>query len=90
MVLRAVAASSYSATGVATWYSEAPAGTCASPTLAFGTVVTVTNITTGARTVCTVADREADNPGRIVDLSTSGFSQIAPLAQGVVNVTVSW
>jgi rare lipoprotein A (peptidoglycan hydrolase) len=63
---------------------------CASPTLSFGTVLTVTNNATGASTRCTVDDREASNPGRVVDLSYSGFSQIANPSQGVVAVTVSW
>jgi len=84
------AAPTASETGIATWYSEAPTGMCASPTLSFGTVLTVTNDATGATTTCTVDDREADNPGRVVDLSIAGFSQIAPPSQGVVTVTVSW
>lgn len=79
-----------SETGDATWYSEAPDGMCASPTLPFGTVLTVTNVATGASTTCTVDDREADNPGRVVDMSYSGFAQIADPSQGVVTVTVSW
>lgn len=84
------AAPTSSETGEATWYSEAPTGYCASPTLSFGTVLTVTNDATGASTTCTVDDREADNPGRVVDLSYAGFSQIASPSQGVVTVTISW
>jgi rare lipoprotein A (peptidoglycan hydrolase) len=76
--------------GQATWYSEAPPGKCASPTLPFGTVLTVTNDATGASTVCTVDDREADGYPRVVDMSYSGFSQIADPSQGVVDVTISW
>jgi rare lipoprotein A (peptidoglycan hydrolase) len=53
-------------------------------------VLTVTNDATGASTRCTVDDREASNPGRVVDLSYSGFSQIADPSQGVVTVTISW
>ena len=50
--------------GQATWYSEAPDGYCASPTLPFGTVMTVTNDATGTSTTCTVNDREdAGYPG---------------------------
>jgi len=81
---------STSASGIATWYSEAPAGTCASPWLPKGVTLTVTDEATGATITCLVADREADNPGRVVDLSPSGFEQLAPLSQGVVEVTVSW
>jgi hypothetical protein len=76
--------------GEATWYSAAPAGYCASPTLAFGTVLTVVNNATGASTRCTVDDREEAGYPRVVDMSPSGFSQIGDLSQGVVDVTISW
>jgi Lytic transglycolase len=76
--------------GVATWYSEAPPGGCASPSLAFGTEVQVTDSSAGTSTTCVVDDREAPNPGRVVDLSYSGFSQLADPSQGVATVTVSW
>jgi rare lipoprotein A (peptidoglycan hydrolase) len=80
----------HSETGDATWYSEAPDGYCASPTLPFGTVLTVTNVATGASTTCTVDDREAAGYPRVVDMSPEGFSQIADTSQGVVEVTISW
>ena len=76
--------------GQATWYSAAPSGYCASPTLSFGTVLTVVNDATGASTVCTVDDREAAGYPRVVDLSPEGFAQIADPNQGVVEVTISW
>jgi rare lipoprotein A (peptidoglycan hydrolase) len=76
--------------GDATWYAAAPAGYCASPTLPFGTVLTVVNNATGASTVCTVDDREAAGYPRVVDLSPEGFDQIADTSQGVVQVTISW
>jgi rare lipoprotein A (peptidoglycan hydrolase) len=80
----------YSENGEATWYSEAPAGYCASPTLPFGTVLTVRNDATGATVTCTVDDREESPYPRVVDMSYSGFSQIADPSQGVVDVTISW
>jgi rare lipoprotein A (peptidoglycan hydrolase) len=83
-------APAHSEGGEATWYAAAPSGYCASPTLAFGTVLTVVNNATGASTVCTVDDREAAGYPRVVDLSPSGFSQIAGIGQGVVDVTISW
>jgi hypothetical protein len=52
-------------------------------------VLTVT-AATGGSVVCTVDDLEADNVGRVVDLSPAEFSELAPLSQGVVQVTVSW
>ncbi len=76
--------------GEATWYSEAASGMCASPTLPFGTVLTVVNDATGASTVCTVDDREGAGYPRVVDMSPAGFAQIADLGQGVVDVTISW
>ncbi len=76
--------------GEATWYAAAAPGRCASPTLPFGTVLTVTNVATGAQTVCTVDDREQAGYPRVVDLSPSGFDQLAGLGRGVVDVTVSW
>ncbi len=76
--------------GDATWYAAAPAGMCASPTLPFGTVLTVVNNATGASTVCTVDDREGAGYPRVVDLSPEGFDQIADTSQGVVQVTISW
>jgi rare lipoprotein A (peptidoglycan hydrolase) len=76
-------------TGLASWYG-APAGTCASPTLAFGTVVTVTDVRTGSSVRCTVDDREAHNPGRVIDLAPATFSQLASLVAGVFEVRLSW
>ena len=46
---------------------------CASPTLPFGTVLTVVNNATGASTVCTVDDREGAGYPRVVDLSPIGL-----------------
>ena len=59
--------------GDATWYAAAPAGMCASPTLPFGTVLTVVNNATGASTDCTVDDREGAGYPRVVDLSPGGL-----------------
>jgi rare lipoprotein A (peptidoglycan hydrolase) len=55
-----------------------------------GTTVVVRNVANGASVTCVVTDREASNPGRIIDLDTSVFSAIAPLSAGTVSVTVSW
>ncbi len=78
------------AMGIATWYAAAPPGRCASPWLPKGITLTVRDIASGVTITCLVDDREADNPGRVVDLSPSGFEAMAPLSQGVVQVTVSW
>jgi rare lipoprotein A (peptidoglycan hydrolase) len=79
-----------SESGEATYYaSYFPASGCASPSLPKGTVLTVT-AASGGTVVCTVDDQEADNAGRVVDLSPAEFSELAPLSQGVVQVTVTW
>ena len=82
-------APSSTAVGGASWYAGA-GRTCASPTLAFGTVVTVTDLSTGASVRCLVDDREARNPGRVIDLSPATFSQLASLLVGVFEVRLSW
>jgi rare lipoprotein A (peptidoglycan hydrolase) len=86
----AVTTSGNSEQGQATWYAAAPPGRCASPTLPFGTVLTITNVATGATTTCTVDDREQAGYPRVVDLSPSGFAQLASPSQGVVDVSISW
>lgn len=86
----ATAAPAHSATGQATWYAQSPPGGCASPTLPFGTSLEVTDLANGATTTCVVDDREAPNPGRVLDMSYSGFSQLADPSQGVITVTISW
>jgi rare lipoprotein A (peptidoglycan hydrolase) len=70
--------------GIVTYYDDPGGpGTCASPYLPFGTVVSVTNPATGASVSCTVNDREADT-ARQIDLDTASFAEIAPLSQGVI------
>ncbi len=79
----------YGQRGVISWYGS-PAGTCASPYLPFGTVVTVTNFGNGLSTHCVVNDRGPYVTGRILDLSPATFSQIAPLGQGLFSGGISW
>ncbi|MDE3085124.1 MAG: hypothetical protein KGJ77_00030 [Acidobacteriota bacterium] len=76
-------------TGQASWY-QAPAGTCASPDIAYGTVVSVTDLATGGSVTCTVDDRMAASTGRVLDLSEATFSRLADPSAGVIEVRVSW
>lgn len=76
-------------TGQASWY-QAPAGTCASPNLAFGTQVTVTDLSNGRTTTCTVDDRQDPSTGRVLDLSEASFSQLADPSVGVIEVRLTW
>jgi rare lipoprotein A len=78
-----------SQTGPASWY-PAPAGTCAHPSLPFGTVVTVTDLANGRTTTCRVEDRGPYEGGRIIDLSESTFAQLAPPSTGVIQVRITW
>jgi hypothetical protein len=76
--------------GVASWYPEAPSGFCASPYLLFGTLVTITDVATGESIRCTVDDRQAENPGRVIDLSYDGFADLADPSRGLVEVRLTW
>jgi rare lipoprotein A (peptidoglycan hydrolase) len=44
----------------------------------------------GATATCTVSDRGPFADGMIIDLAKDVFSKLAPLSQGVVQVTISW
>jgi rare lipoprotein A (peptidoglycan hydrolase) len=78
-----------SMTGIVTYYDATP-GTCASPFLPFGTVVTITDPDNGNTVSCTVDDYEADT-SRQIDLATATFAQLAPLSQGVISdAELSW
>ena len=74
---------------MASWYSTYP-GTCASPHLPFGTVVTVTDLANGRAAKCVVEDRGPKPAGRVVDLSESVFSRLASLSRGLLEVRLTW
>lgn len=76
--------------GIASWYEAAPAGTCAHRTLPKGTRVDVTNLSNGKRTSCVVSDRGPYVDGYIIDLSKSNFTELAPLDDGIIKVTITW
>ncbi len=75
--------------GIATWYAYYP-GQCATWYLPRGTRITVEDLATGRTVQCLVTDRQDYAPGRVVDLSESQFSELAPLWRGVVEVRVTW
>ena len=75
--------------GGATWYDAAPPGTCAHKTLPMGTIVTIRS-SSGATAQCRVSDRGPYADGMIIDLAKDVFEKLAPLSQGVVQVTISW
>jgi hypothetical protein len=75
--------------GVATWYSYVP-GRCATWYLPMGTRVNVEDLDNGRVITCVVTDREASHGNRVVDLSETQFSELAPMGVGVVPVRVTW
>jgi len=81
--------SGQSETGEGTWYVFEPGG-CANNTLPKGTVVTVTNLASGATTTCVVNDRGAFGPPRILDMDETVFSQIGDPGSGVIPIRISW
>ncbi|GAC1318874.1 MAG: hypothetical protein NVSMB12_17910 [Acidimicrobiales bacterium] len=84
------AAPQHSQSGPASYYDQAPNGTCAHPTLPFGTVVSIVDTDNGNTASCTVEDRGPYAGGRIIDLARDVFSRLAPPSQGVINVRISW
>ena len=87
---KAATTSGRSETGGATWYDAAPPGTCAHRTLPFGTLVTITNLSTGATATCTVEDRGPYVDGLVIDLAKDVFSKLASLSTGTIQVRISW
>ncbi len=75
--------------GMASWYPAA-LGTCANLTLAFGTVVTITSVDSGASTTCVVDDRGPYPPGRVIDLAEDVFAKLARPGQGIIRVRLDW
>jgi rare lipoprotein A len=76
--------------GGASYHDYADARTCAHKTIAKGTVLTVTNLANGKKTTCVVNDRGPYVEGRILDLSTTAFSSIASVTDGVIRVAIDW
>lgn len=75
-------------TGQASWYEHAGL-TAASPWLAMGTVVKVTNLANG-KTVSVVINDRGPFGGGIIDLSDSAFARIASLQEGIITVRLEW
>ena len=75
--------------GIATWYSWHP-GQCATSYRPHGTRIWVRDLATGRVITCLVTDSQPYSPSRVVDLSETSFAELAPLAQGVIRVKVTW
>jgi hypothetical protein len=76
--------------GESSWY-DCSGNYAAHLSLPFGTVVTVTNLDNGRTVTVVINDRGPYGiADRIIDLCSTAFAQIAPLAQGVARVKISW
>jgi hypothetical protein len=76
--------------GEASWY-QCSGMYAAHLALPFGTVVTVTDLDNGRAVTVVINDRGPYGiADRIIDLCSPAFAQIAPLAQGVARVEISW
>ena len=62
--------------------------TAAHRTLAFGTIVKVTEVKSGKSVEVRITDRGPFIRGRVIDLTPAGFARLAPLARGVITVRV--
>ncbi len=63
--------------------------TCASWDFPFGTLLRVTSIKNGKSVICRVNDRgPAKRLGRLIDLTSSAFREVAPLKAGLIQVKV--
>jgi rare lipoprotein A len=68
-------------------YAHAFALTAAHRTLAFGTMVEVTNVRTGRSVVVRINDRGPFIPGRVIDLTPAGARAIG--SSGLASVTLT-
>ena len=86
--------------GAATWYGAAVQGngtasgeifdkdkfTAAHKYLPFGAIVEVTNLANGKSVEVKINDRGPYGPGRVLDLSSGAFSQIADIGSGIISL----
>jgi len=75
--------------GTASWY-RAPEGQCAHRSIAMGTPVRITNVSSGAATRCRVSSRGPTDKTRIIDLSKATFARLADPSRGILQVTLDW
>lgn len=79
--------------GTASYYTLHGKGvgmTAAHRSLPFGTKVRVTNLANGKQVEVVINDRGPFRKGRIIDLATDAFREIASTSQGVCRVRIEW
>ena len=52
--------------------------------------VHITNLANGKVATCMVGDRKGPSQIRVIDLNDTVFQRLAPLAQGVIRVKLTW
>jgi rare lipoprotein A len=62
--------------------------TAAHKTLPFGTRVKVRNLSNGNTIEVVINDRGPFTPGRIIDLTSTGFSMLDNLSRGIIDVEI--
>jgi hypothetical protein len=75
--------------GTAAW-SPGPGAAAAHRSLPLGTEVAVTDGRTGRRITVVINGRGAFAAGRVIDLSLDAFAALAPPAEGLDQVCLSW
>lgn len=78
-----------SQSGIASWFT-AEGLTAAHRTLPFGTKVKVTNLANGRSVVVVIRDRGPYVDGRVIDLSSTAFNEIASTSSGTARVKIEW
>ena len=90
----ASASTGQSEEGRASWYDAKYHASnpwiCAHKTIPKGTVITVTNVNSGASITCEVGDRGPYVEGRILDLSKYAFSKLGNPSSGLLWVRITW
>jgi rare lipoprotein A (peptidoglycan hydrolase) len=77
------------ASGLASWYDDGPGLYGAVPSWRFGDRPYQVRVSAGGRSVVVTVRDFCGCPGaRIIDLSPSAFRELAPLARGVIPVTI--
>ena len=84
--------------GLATYYRPPAKGVYFGPSVVCATTtaiplrakVRITNLANGKVATCMVGDRKGPSQVRIIDLNDTVFQRLAPLAQGVIRVKLTW
>jgi len=85
----AVAPSSTSTAGIASWYDDGPGLYAAVPSYRFGGPRYALRVTSGDRSVVVQVRDFCGCPNRLIDLSRDAFAELAPLSKGLIRVSIA-